>query len=109
MMMEISSVNKQLMIMKTTKNDDFFNSLMEDISLRDVQNVEIRMEVASAIYNAMSDSKIDSCKLADILNVSLDDVLLWLSGTIDIPVEKLCSIERAIGKELSLPASMYAY
>lgn len=102
------SANKYLKIMKTTKNDVFLNTIMTNISLYDVQEADLRMEVASILHRAMEDKGLSITDMSRIMGFKDSEVSLWLSGTIDIPTEVICGFEKVIGEELQLPEAMYA-
>lgn len=97
-----------MMTMRTTKQDEFMNFLMEGITLRQVHEAELRMEVATCIYDAISQCGYTTRMMADKLGVTEDEFALMLSGTEDISPESLCDIERLLGVDLKLPSAMYA-
>lgn len=102
------SANKYSIIMKTTKNDVFLNTIMANISLYDVQEADLRMEVASILHGAMEGKGLSITDMSRIMGCNDSEVSLWLSGTVDVPAEVICGFEKAIGEELQLPEAMYA-
>lgn len=94
--------------MKTTNNDEYINALMQGISLMDVRETEIRMETAACLYDAIVKCGSTPKSLASALSVPDSTMDLWLSGTIDIPLEYLCEAEKALHVEINFPSAIYA-
>lgn len=102
------SANKYSKIMKTTKNDRFLNTIMTNISLYDVQEADLRMEVASILHAAMKKNGLSLSDISRMMECDDCEVSLWLSGTVDVPTEVIYGFEKAIGEEIQLPEAMYA-
>lgn len=94
--------------MKTTNKDESINALMQSISLMDVRETEVRMEIAACLYDAIVKCGLTPEVLASRLGVSACTMDLWLSGTADIPSEYLCEAEKALHVEIDFPSTIYA-
>lgn len=94
--------------MKTTNKDEYINALMQGISLMDVRETEIRMEIAACLYDAIIKCGSTPKCLASALGVSDNTMDLWLSGTTDIPSEYLCEAEKVLHVEINFPSTIYA-
>lgn len=93
--------------MKTTKKDESINVLMEGITLLNVHETEMRMEIAACLYDTIIKCGLTPHSFASRLGISDEMIDLWLSGTIDIPAESLCEAENALGTEIKFPSAMY--
>ncbi len=93
--------------MKTTKKDKNINALMEGITLINVQETEMRMEIAACLYDAIIKCGMTPHSFASRLGISNEIIDLWLSGTIDIPTESLYEAESALNTDIKFPSSIY--